>query len=134
MKKKESKERTPIEVLMDSVRAYSEIDRWKVALIAIAGIIAMIGLFMNNVAIIIGAMLLSPMLGPIYAFTINVTVGKGNEAMRNIIHMLLLIFVVITLSAVSTYILQQFTDLAITDEIRLRGHPLAASTCPWQCS
>ncbi|HPR42682.1 MAG TPA: TIGR00341 family protein, partial [Candidatus Methanofastidiosa archaeon] len=117
MKKKETKERTPVEIIMDSVKEYSKIDINKVLLIAIAGIIAMIGLFMNNVAIIIGAMLLSPMLGPIYSFSINVTVGRGNDAFRNILQLLMLIFIVIFLSAVSTYVLDRFVTLELTDEI-----------------
>ncbi|HOP09775.1 MAG TPA: TIGR00341 family protein, partial [Candidatus Methanofastidiosa archaeon] len=120
MKKKETKERTPVEIIMDSVKEYSKIDINKVLLIAIAGIIAMIGLFMNNVAIIIGAMLLSPMLGPIYSFSINVTVGRGNDAFRNILQLLMLIFIVIFLSAVSTYVLDRFVTLELTDEIMLR--------------
>jgi len=119
-KKQEAKERTPVEIIMDTVREYSEVDNNKVLLIAIAGIIAMIGLFMNNVAIIIGAMLLSPILGPIYAFSINVTVGKGNDAFKNILQLLGQVFLVIILTAASTYILQYLVELEITEEILLR--------------
>jgi uncharacterized hydrophobic protein (TIGR00341 family) len=118
--KKKAKERTPVEVIMDSVKEYSKVDSYKVILIAIAGIIAMIGLFMNNVAIIIGAMLLSPMLGPIYSFSINVTVGKGNDALHNLLQLLMQIIIVILLCAASTYILEQFLDLELTEEILLR--------------
>jgi len=119
MKKKEE-ERTPVEIIMDSVRDYSKMDSKKILLIAIAGIVAMTGLFMNNVAIIIGAMLLSPVLGPIYAFSINVTVGRGNDALKNILQILFIISTVILLCAVATYILQHFVELELTDEIQLR--------------
>jgi len=120
MKKNEVKERTPVEIIMDSVRTYSQIDNNKVLLIAIAGIIAMIGLFMNSVAIVIGAMLLSPMLGPIYAFSINVTVGRGNDALKNVMQLLALVFLVIILSGISTFILRNFVELQLTEEIMLR--------------
>lgn len=74
-----SQEKTPVEKLIDSTIPHIKLDINKIALTSVAGIIALTGLYMDNVAIIIGAMLLSPLLGPIYSFSINTAVGKARQ-------------------------------------------------------
>jgi uncharacterized hydrophobic protein (TIGR00341 family) len=125
--------KTPIEDLLDSARDYSSLDTWSLALTSIAGLIALTGLFMNNVAIIIGAMLLSPILGPIHSFVIYAAVGRSTEAVRSIAvlaALLLSVFIVSTvvtfLIAASAQILDPQTTIALTDEIlsRMESSPI----------
>lgn len=118
--KEETKEKTPVEKLLDSTRIYLKLDPSKIALTSIAGAIALIGLFMNNVAIIIGAMLLSPLLGPIYAFAINTAVGDARDAFKSIGNLLVMLLFVIILSTLFTEAITMFTHLSITNEIASR--------------
>lgn len=113
-------EKTPIEELLDTTKSYQTLDREKIVLTSIAGIIALTGLFLNNVAIIIGAMLLSPILGPIYGFAINMAIGKVREGMRSIGVLAALLSCVFVLSALTTFVLHLFTPLTITSEILSR--------------
>lgn len=125
-KRKKIKEKTPIEKLIESTRPYLELDISKVALTSVAGMVALTGLFTNNVAIIIGAMLLAPLLGPIYAFTINIAVGKSKNAAKSIINLGILLAMVIFFSSVTTALFSQFLELSQTPEIvaRMDSSPL----------
>ena len=118
--KEKIEEKTPVEKLIDSTRVYLKLDFSKIGLTSIAGIIALIGLFMNNVAIIIGAMLLSPLLGPIYAFAINTAVGDGKDAFKSISNLLIMLFVVVALSFLFTQAITPFFNLTVTNEILSR--------------
>jgi uncharacterized hydrophobic protein (TIGR00341 family) len=116
----EKKEKTPVEEVLESAHEHSRIDKSKIALTSIAGIIALSGLFLNNSAIIIGAMLLSPILGPIYGFAINTALGQTKDALRSISALGLLLGSVFLLSAITTFVIGSFIDLPLTDEILSR--------------
>ncbi|MBK5190849.1 MAG: TIGR00341 family protein [Methanosarcinales archaeon] len=122
-KVEKAKEITPVEKLIDTTRPHLRLDLSKLALTTIAGIIALMGLFLNNVAIIIGAMLLSPLLGPIYAFTINTAVGKTKDALKSVGNLGIQLLMVIILSALVTLVISLFIDLSLTSEILLRMNP-----------
>lgn len=119
-KKKGEEEKTPVEELLGHAHTYYHFDRDKIVLIAIASIIALVGLFQNNVTIVIGAMLLAPFIGPIYAFTINTAVDKGAEALRNLSQVGLYIFISFVISAIATKLLDMQFQLSLTHEIMLR--------------
>jgi hypothetical protein len=78
------KSKTPIEEIIAATESYTEFDQNKIILAAIAGLVALIGLFLNNVGVIIGAMLISPLLGPIYALAVYIAIGdvKNNPALH----------------------------------------------------
>lgn len=78
--KKEIK--TPIEKIIATTESYTEFDQKKFILAAIAGLVAMVGLFTNNIGIIIGAMLISPLLGPIYALAVYIAIGDVKTTLR----------------------------------------------------
>ncbi len=111
-----AKEKTPVEKLIDQTKRYTIFEYGKVTLTAVAGLIAMMGLFMNNIPIIIGAMLLSPMLGPIYAFAINTSVGRIQTAARGVSILLLLLGAAIGIVFVFTSIAEPLVNLPITTE------------------
>lgn len=118
--KTEQPEKTPIEELLDTTRPYQRLDAGKLVLTSIAGLIALTGLFLNNVAVIIGAMLLSPILGPIYGFAINISIGKVRDGLQSIFVLAALLSCVFVLSAATTYLLHLVTPLSITPEILSR--------------
>ena len=89
-------------------------------MIVIAAGVATVGLFANNASLVIGAMLISPLLGPISAFSFNTAVGKTNKMFKAFISGASLLVAVIGTGALLTFIAIQFTDLPLTDEILSR--------------
>ena len=89
-------------------------------MIVIAAGVAAAGLFANNASLVIGAMLISPLLGPISAFSFNTAVGKSNKMLKSLVSGLILLAAVIGTGAVLTAIALQFADLPMTNEILSR--------------
>jgi len=89
-------------------------------MIIISASVATVGLFANNASLVIGAMLISPLLGPITAFSFNVTVGQPKKVYKATISGLILLAAVIATGAILTGIALQFTDLPLTNEILSR--------------
>lgn len=114
------KEKTPVEILIDSTKPHTKLDASKILLTSVAGIIALTGLFMNNIAIVIGAMLLSPLLGPIHAFAINTAIGDPKNAMKSAINLGVLLLMVVIFSFITTLLINPFAELLITPEILSR--------------
>jgi uncharacterized hydrophobic protein (TIGR00341 family) len=110
----------PIEELVAGTRIYTSIDPGRLAITSIAGLVALTGLFLNNTAIVIGAMILSPILGPISAFAIMTAVGDIRDALRSIGNLALLLGSVVFFSFLSTAIIAHFIPLTLTPEILLR--------------
>lgn len=127
-KKEKKPEITPVEQLLASASAYACVDYWQVLLTSIAGLIALTGLFLNNVAIIIGAMLLSPILGPIHSFVIFAATGKTNDALQSLKLLSILLGSVFLVTVFATVILSGLAlvtpccglTLELTEEILLR--------------
>jgi len=86
-------------------------------MIVIAAGVAVAGLFANNASLVIGAMLISPLLGPISAFSFNTALGKTDKMIKALISGLILLIAVIGTGALLTTIAIQFTDLPLTSEI-----------------
>ena len=86
-------------------------------MIVIAAGVAVAGLFANNASLVIGAMLISPLLGPISAFSFNTAVGKTDKMIKSLVSGLILLIAVIGTGALLTIIAIQFTDLPLTSEI-----------------
>jgi uncharacterized hydrophobic protein (TIGR00341 family) len=118
--KEKKKERSPIEKLLESAQTYERLDPSLLILASIAAIVALIGLFLNNVGIIIGSMLLSPLLGPIYAFALNTAVGRGRIVLLSFRTILVLVGGIIGFSLVTTWVLSLFITLPVTPEILSR--------------
>lgn len=122
----DSEEKPPVEKLIDSTKPHVTLDISEISLVTIASMIALTGLFMNNVAIIIGAMLLSPLLGPIYAFSINTAAGKAKYVFKSIANLGVLLVMVIGFSGITTVVISSFFDLSLTPEIlsRMESSPI----------
>ena len=89
-------------------------------MIVIAAGVAVAGLFANNASLVIGAMLISPLLGPISAFSFNAAVGKTDKMYKSLVSGMFLLLAVIGTGALLTAIAIQFTDLPLTNEILSR--------------
>jgi len=89
-------------------------------MIVIAAGVATAGVCANNASLVIGAMLISPLLGPISAFSFNTAVGKTDKMFKALVSGLILLVSVIATGAILTGITVQFVDLSLTDEILSR--------------
>ena len=85
----------------------------------------MVGLFVNNIGIIIGAMLISPLLGPIYALAVYVAIGDVKTTLRCIQILGLMVFMLVAIAALSSFALSFIIALPLTPEILSRTDPNA---------
>ncbi len=91
---------------------------WLVLLLS--GAIATLGLILNSTAVVIGAMLVAPMLGPILGLSLALAVGDGRLAAQTLATILLGAAGVVALAALMTWLLP---FPAVTDEIAARTRP-----------
>jgi uncharacterized hydrophobic protein (TIGR00341 family) len=119
-KAEEKEEKTPVEKLLDTIKGYGTLDPEKLALTSIAGLIALSGLLLNNQTIIIGAMLLSPIMGPIYGFSVYAALGEIRNALRCLSVLGALLLSVFILSAVATFLIGLVIPIGITEEVATR--------------
>lgn len=119
--KKESK--TPIEKIIAETESHTEFDRTTFLLAAIAGLVALIGLFLNNVGIIIGAMLISPLLGPIYALAVYAAIGDIRTTVRCIEVLGLMVIMLAGIAALAAFAISFVVPLTLTPEIVARQDP-----------
>jgi uncharacterized hydrophobic protein (TIGR00341 family) len=121
IKKEQKKQRrSPVEELIDSADSYAKIDINTFALAAIASLVALTGLFLNNVGIIIGAMLLAPLLGPIYAFAISTSTGNRTNVLESLKSIGLFLGIIILIAFIVTGALSLAINLPLTPEILTR--------------
>lgn len=97
-----------------------DLNRNLLFMIAIASSVALFGLFANNASLVIGAMLLSPLLGPITAFSFNAAVGKPKNMFKAAKSGLILTGTIIATGALLTVLASSFVELEITPEILSR--------------
>jgi uncharacterized hydrophobic protein (TIGR00341 family) len=111
----------PFERLVETAERYKNLNRDLLIMALFASLIATAGLFLDNAVMVIGAMLLSPLLGPITTFAVNATLGRIRNLVRIQTSILVLLFSVIGLSALVTFLSSQFITLPLTAQIELRG-------------
>ena len=113
-------DKTPIEKIIATTESYTVFDKEKFILAAIAGLVALSGLFLNNIGIIIGAMLISPLLGPIYALAVYVAIGDVKTTLRCIQIVGLMVLMLVIIAALASFALSFVIDLPLTPEILSR--------------
>ncbi|MFB5646358.1 MAG: TIGR00341 family protein, partial [Nitrosopumilaceae archaeon] len=79
------------EEFKDLIEPNVEFNKNLLFMIIIASGVATAGLFANNATLVIGAMLISPLLGPLTAFSFNITVGKPDKVYKATISGLILV-------------------------------------------
>ncbi|RMF30408.1 MAG: TIGR00341 family protein, partial [Candidatus Nitrosothermus koennekii] len=114
---------TTIESLVTKTDAFlkRKIDLYFMTLIAT--IIALVGLVTDNVAVIIGAMLISPLLSPITSLALNSILGRQKQINQSLLYITYLLASSILLAMAITFVLSYFIDIEITKEITLRTNP-----------
>jgi uncharacterized hydrophobic protein (TIGR00341 family) len=111
----------PFERLVETTSKFTKIDKDVTLMALFATIIVLAGLFLDNTVIVIGAMLISPLLGPINAFALNASIGKVKKLVSTEISIITILTSVIFLSFLTTYGVSQFVELQITSQILLRS-------------
>ena len=120
---KKSPPPNPLERLVESTDRYTRIEKDVLTMALFATMIALAGLFLDNVAVVIGAMLLSPLLGPINAFAVNANLGRIKKLAKSQASVLLLLASVIVMAALITLAVSQFVALSEnTTQIAIRTH------------
>ena len=120
---KKSPPPNPLERLVKSTDRYTRIEKDVLTMALFATMIALAGLFLDNVAVVIGAMLLSPLLGPINAFAVNANLGRIKKLAKSQASVLLLLASVIVMAALITLAVSQFVALSEnTTQIAIRTH------------
>ena len=90
------------------------------AMVIIASIVAVVGLFTDNAALVIGGMLLAPLIGPMTAFSFNVAVAQPQKMLKATINGFFLLVAAFATAVILTLVTSQFVELPITNEILLR--------------
>ena len=111
---------TLLQELLDLAPRADILDFQLVVLTVLAGLVALGGLFLNSPAVIIGAMVISPLLEPIYAATVFLANGSVRKFFQHMKVLGVLVVVLIIVSALVTACLTLFTTLPVTPEILSR--------------
>jgi uncharacterized hydrophobic protein (TIGR00341 family) len=115
-----TKKTGPIEGIVAKTDAFLSKKKDIYVMILVATVVALVGLVSNNVAVIIGAMLISPLLGPISSFALNSVLGRQNRIQESLVFGSAMVGSSIGIAAVITLALSAFYNIEITPEIQSR--------------
>lgn len=110
----------PVEGLVSRTDAFLSRRKDVFSMILIATVIALVGLVSNNVAVIIGAMLISPLMGPIASIALNSVLGREKQIEKSIMFGAQMVLSSIGLAAAITVVLSLFYAVGPTPEILAR--------------
>ena len=110
----------PLEGIVQPLEKYLKFNRDVVLMLMLATLIALFGLFLNNVTIIIGAMLISPILGPINLVSVNACLGKVPKVLRGEALLFVMLLISILFAAGCTFFAAHIIQLPLTDQILSR--------------
>ncbi|AXX91379.1 TIGR00341 family protein [Malaciobacter molluscorum LMG 25693] len=108
--KKEEKATASKEAIYNEIKKNSNINSNFILLLVFSTIVATIGLIHNNLAIIIGAMVIAPLLGPNMAFSFAVSIGDAQLMYSSIKAVLLGFFIAIILPLIFALFFGQNLD------------------------
>ncbi|RXJ87494.1 TIGR00341 family protein [Arcobacter sp. CECT 8985] len=108
--KKEEKANASKEAIYNELKKNSNINSNFILLLVFSTIVATIGLIHNNLAIIIGAMVIAPLLGPNMAFSFAASIGDGKLMYSSIKTILLGFFIAIMLPLIFALFFGQNLD------------------------
>lgn len=107
-------------IVYNSIKTESSIGVTYFLLVILAAIVATLGLLTNSTAVIIGAMLISPIMNPIIGMSFSMTIGESKIFSQSIKGIILGTFVAITISIFVTLFIP---SRALTAEILSRTKP-----------
>lgn len=93
-------------------------------LIGLASIIATAGLLLDNTAIVIGAMVVAPLITPIFGFSLAVLIGKWRRMLTSLVMLVYGTVLTLVIAFLTAYIVHFLEGpLVLTDEIIARTTP-----------
>ncbi|MDP8906374.1 MAG: TIGR00341 family protein, partial [Thermoproteota archaeon] len=115
-----------VEDLISKTDAYASRRNDIHIMVLIATVAALVGLISNSVAVIIGAMLISPLMGPFSSIALNSALGRRKEIKGTLVFSAKLVSSSILLAAAITLALHIVIPIEITPEIQSRTeeHPV----------
>lgn len=128
---KKGPKRLGIEELYQKVSEVAALSRGYLVMAAVASVIAAIGLMRNDVAVIIGSMVIAPLLGPNIGLILSITLADGDLARKSLRTMLAGAAVVLGISVLIGLIFSFDPgghELAARTEVRLSLIVLALAT------
>jgi uncharacterized hydrophobic protein (TIGR00341 family) len=110
----------PIEELISKTDSFfsKKNDVYMMALLATT--ISLVGLITDSVAVIIGSMLISPLIGPISSIALNTALGRRKETAKSVRFLFIMIVSSILLSSAIAFGLSFVMEIQNTDEIQSR--------------
>ncbi|MDH3341003.1 MAG: TIGR00341 family protein [Nitrosopumilus sp.] len=121
--KKPKKRPQVVEELIPQTEPFVHFKKDLFFMIMISTVIASAGLYMNSPAVVIGAMLISPLIGPLTAFSFNAAIGRPEKMLKSFVSGFILIITIVAVSSAVSLIAIQFVELPITNEIEIRTTP-----------
>jgi uncharacterized hydrophobic protein (TIGR00341 family) len=118
-KKKASNSTTTIsrEALLSQLKTQGKLDSHYLMLVFLSTIVAAIGLIENNVAVIIGAMVIAPLLGPNLALSLSTVLGQVSGVFNALITLTVGILFALGLSIILSLF---YPNLTLTPELLTR--------------
>lgn len=117
---KPPKAKQMIEKLFPETDPFLKLRKDLLIMVVIASLVSLVGLYSNNAALVIGAMLVSPLIGPITAFSFNASISRPKNMLKSLSVGFILLVAITASSAGATAISVNFFELEITDEITNR--------------
>lgn len=116
----ETKSKNPIELIVQPLDQHLKLKRYPVIMVILSTIVVLVGLFLENIPIIIGSMLLSPLLGPASASMVNGSLGRTKQLVRSEWVLFTLIGISLVLSAMISFIIANVTSITPGPQITSR--------------
>ena len=119
------------ETLYKNVEKNSHLDSGFIFLVVLSTIVAAVGLIKDNVAVIIGAMVIAPLLGPNLALGMGTALGDVSLMLKSIFTTLVGIIIAVTMSILIGYIWPTdtfSTELVSRTEVGLESVALALAS------
>lgn len=107
------------EALHDEAARGARLNRNYIVLVILSTLVAAIGMLENNVAVVVGAMVIAPLLGPNLAFALGTALGDGALMKESALTLLTGLALAIGLSAALAQVWQGSPD---STELLLRTH------------
>ncbi len=113
----------PKEEIIESARKACYLTRGYIFMIVVAAFVATLGLMMNSVAVVIGAMVIAPLLGPSIAASVGTVMGDTALFRKGIMSTTLGLSIVIISAAVTAFFVNSFQLLPPMVNISLEDLP-----------
>jgi uncharacterized hydrophobic protein (TIGR00341 family) len=113
----------PSEEIIESARKATYLTKGYIFMIVISGFVATLGLMMNSTAIVIGAMVIAPLLGPSIAASVGTVMGDTALFRRGILSTTLGLLIVIIAAALTAFFVNSIQLLPPLVDINIENLP-----------